>query len=55
MSRACSAAVLANIRRQYHAQHTKRWFRSIPVVDVGPLVKGEQVSQQAVNRMLTPA
>ena len=42
-SKSCYRGLLERARQQYHSRYTRRWFQAIPVIDVEPLVKRQQV------------
>lgn len=42
-SKSCYRGLLERARQQYYSCYTRRWFQAIPVIDVEPLVKRQQV------------
>lgn len=51
MLRRSSSAVFAHVRWQCHNPCTQRCFQSIPIVDVGPLVKGDQAAADVAQQL----
>ncbi|DBA89756.1 TPA: hypothetical protein ACH3X2_004633 [Trebouxia sp. C0005] len=51
VARARCASMIAQICRQHHCQDTKRWFQSIPVVDVGSLVREEKAVSDVAQQL----
>lgn len=42
MSRGSASTIFAQVCRQSFSKQSHRWFQTIPVIDVGPLVAGQQ-------------
>lgn len=53
-SKSCYRGLLERARQQYYSCYTRRWFQAIPVIDVEPLVKRQQVraKSQLLQSML---